>query len=95
MKVELTHQRETSGRGCWLVDILSDDPEIGSVHSAHFTSRSHAGAYRKGAQAAFDGKRENPYQSERGLRGLGILGRRRFRNAWAEGFAAAQCWIRY
>lgn len=92
--VTLTHQRETSGRGSWLVDIVSDDPEVGSLHSAHFTSPSHAGAYRKGAQAAFAGEARNPYRQDRGS-GLAMLGRRGFRNAWDQGFAAAQCHIRY
>lgn len=77
LTVELYHQRETFGRGCWLVDIVSGDPEKGSLHCEHFRSRACAGAFRKGAMAAISGVRfQNPYVRpgygvpRRGMHGL-------------------------
>lgn len=89
MKVTLEHQPETYGRGCWMVDIVSDDPEVGSMSSMHFTGRAHAGSYRKGAEAYLRGENRNPYGWDRGS-GLGMLGRRGFRNAWQAGWTTAQ-----
>lgn len=89
MRVELVHQPETWGGGCWAVDICSDNPERGSLHSVTFGGRAHAGAYRKGAEAYLRGENKNPYGWNRGI-GLGQLGRRGFRNAWQEGWTTAQ-----
>lgn len=89
MRVEIEHQLETWGGGCWVVDIMSDDLEVGSLASAHFGNRAHAGAYRKGAEAYLRGENKNPYGWNRGI-GLAQLGRRGFRNAWQEGWTTAQ-----
>lgn len=80
LTVELVHQPETFGSGCWMVDIVHSDHEIGSVGCGHFSSRAHAGAFRKGALAAMRGDTFNPYSR---------VGRRGFSNAWRAGHDAA------
>ena len=89
MRIEIEHQKETYGSGRWMVDIMSDDAEVGSLACAEFGNKAHAGAYRKGVEAFWRGNNQNPYGWDRGT-GLGMLRRSGFRNAWRFGWETAQ-----
>lgn len=88
MRIDLVHQPDW-GSGCWVVELVSDNPNVGTLASLSWGGRAHAGACRKGAEAYLRGEFRNPYDWARGI-GLAQLGRRGFRNAWQEGWTTAQ-----
>ncbi len=91
LTVTLTSKPGGWGRPVWAVTLSANGE---ALHVEGNMGRAHAGAYRKGAEAAAMGRsKRNPYADEFG-HGLGLLGRRGFRNAWDDGYGAAQAAMR-